>query len=157
MIKTSTFTVLAKINTLVLLILLTSLTSFTVVAKPHNSETKTSNNKPHATILEVTKDSLQAKIESVNNRKGLEEELKTKVLSIYQAAQDNLNNIENYKARNANFSQSTKLSSETLKKYIKDIDLILSSVNKKMNVDLSKISTEELAQREILEKAKSVP
>lgn len=153
--KTSTSTVLTKFNALLLLILLTCFTSLSVGAKSHNAESKTSSNpKSHTTVLEVTKDSLQAKIESVNNRKGLEEELKTKVLSIYQTAQDNLNNIENYKARNANFSQSTKLSSDALKKYLKDIEQILSRVSKQNEVDLSKLSTEELAQREILEKSK---
>ena len=34
------------------------------------------------TALDITKDSLQAKIEAINTRQGLDEALKTKVLSI---------------------------------------------------------------------------
>ncbi|MEI6334754.1 MAG: hypothetical protein WCS87_09365 [Methylococcaceae bacterium] len=42
------------------------------------------------TTFEITKDSLQAKIEAINTREGLDDALKSKALSIYQSAQDNL-------------------------------------------------------------------
>jgi potassium efflux system protein len=45
------------------------------------------------TALEINKDSLQAKIEAIKTRQGLDEAQKSKVLSIYQSAQDNLGNI----------------------------------------------------------------
>ena len=38
--------------------------------------------------LELNKEGLQAKIEAINSRQGLDETLKSKILSIYQAATD---------------------------------------------------------------------
>ncbi|MEY3787636.1 MAG: hypothetical protein RLZ75_1843, partial [Pseudomonadota bacterium] len=58
--------------------------------------------------IELNKEGLQTKIDAINSRQGLDEALKSKILSVYQAAQDNLNNSENYKARAIDFNVAIK-------------------------------------------------
>ena len=75
-----------------------------------------------STALQVTKDTLQAKIEAINTRKGLDETIKSKVLSIYQSAQDNLGNTESFKTRIGDFTQAVKEAPEKTKKLQKEIE-----------------------------------
>ena len=96
------------------------------------------------TALDMTKDSLQAKIEAINTRQGLDEALKTKVLSIYQTAQDNLGNIERFKAQTIGFNQAIKEAPEKTKQLQKDIEQTLLTVSKQKPEDFSKLPTEEL-------------
>ena len=83
-----------KIYPLLFLFLIAFVSSSETWAKQATPETG-----QKSTTLEITKDSLQAKIEAINNRTGLDEAQKSKVLSIYQSAQDNLSNTETFKAR----------------------------------------------------------
>jgi len=106
------------------------------------------------TTLEITKDTLQAKIEAINTRQGLDEALKSKVLSIYQSAQDNLGNSESFKARIGEFNQAIKQAPEKTKKLQKEIEQTLLKVSKQKPEDFSRIPTEELDQRLIIEKEK---
>ena len=103
--------------------------------------------------LEMTKDSLQAKIEAINIRQGLAEAQKSKVLSIYQSAQDNLNNSENFKARIVDFTQAVKQAPEKTKNLQKEIEQTLLKVSKQKAEDFSNIPTEELDQHLVIEKA----
>ena len=107
-----------------------------------------------STALEITKDTLQAKIEAINTRQGLDESLKSKVLSIYQSAQDNLGNSESFKARTIDFNQAVKQAPEKTKKLQKEIEQTLQKVSKQKPEDFSRIPTEELDQRLIIEKGK---
>ncbi len=109
---------------------------------------------PKNTALDMTKDSLQAKIEAINTRQGLDEALKTKVLSIYQSAQDNLGNIERFKAQTIGFNQAIKEAPEKTKQLQKDIEQTLLTVSKQKPEDFSKLATAELEQRLNLEKGK---
>ena len=118
------------------------------------AKTVVPDTKQKSTALEISKDTLQAKIEAINTRQGLDEALKSKVLSIYQSAQDNLGNIENFKARIGNFNQALKQAPETTKKLQKEVEQTLLKVSKQKPEDFSKIPTEELDQRLILEKGK---
>jgi potassium efflux system protein len=104
-----------------------------------------------STTIEITKDTIQAKIEAINTRQGLDEALKSKVLSIYQAALDNLSNNEGFKARIADFTQAVKQAPEETKKLQKEIEQTLLKVSKQRSEDFTRIPTEELGQRLIIE------
>ena len=80
--------------------------------------------------VELNKEGLQAKIEAINSRQGLDEALKSKILSIYQAAQDNLSNSEDYKARTIDFNVAIKDAPEQTKKQQKDIEQITVKIAK---------------------------
>lgn len=103
---------------------------------------------------ELNKEGLQAKIEVINSRQGLDEALKSKILSVYQAALDNLNNSEDYKARTNDYNLTIKLAPEQIKKRLKDIEQITAKIAKQKPEDFNRISTEELDQRLIIEKGK---
>ena len=107
-----------------------------------------------STAFEISKDALQAKIEAINTRQGLDEAEKSKVLSIYQATQDNLSNSENFKTRIADFTKAVKQAPEKTKKLQKEIEQTLQKISKQKPEDFSRIPAEELAQRLILEKGK---
>src|SRR5664280_2385042 len=134
---------------LLLLLLLIFFGSTETWAKPAAPDTGQKN-----TTLEITKDTLQTKIEAINTRQGLDEALKSKVLSIYQAAQDNLSNSESFKARIIDFTQAVKKAPEETKKLQKEIEQTLLKVSKQKPEDFTKIPTEELDQRLIIEKEK---
>ena len=95
------------------LILYTCLISVNIHAKPH------ADFKAQTTIIDISKEAVQTKIDTVNNRKGIDDTLKSRILSIYQSAQDNLTNIENYKIRSHDFNVAIKQSPNLLKNYQK--------------------------------------
>ena len=128
-----------------LLLLIIFLGSAETWAKPVAPDFKNKN-----TTFEITKDTLQVKIETINTRQGLDETLKSKVLSIYQSAQDNLGNRESYEIRIADFKQAP----EKTKGLQKEIGQALLKVSKQKKEDFSRTSTEELEQRLVFEKEK---
>ena len=138
-----------SIYPLLLLLLTLFLGSTEALAKSPASDTEQKN-----TTLEITKDTLQTKIDAINARQGLDETQKSKVLSIYQSAQDNLNNSENFKARISDFNQAVKQAPEKTKKLQKEIEQTLLKVSKQKPEDFNRIPTEELDQRLIIEKGK---
>ncbi|NOS87542.1 MAG: mechanosensitive ion channel [Methylococcaceae bacterium] len=105
---------------------------------------------------ELSKDKLQAKIAAINTRQGLDETLKSKVLSIYQSAEDNLNNSESFKLRINDYSLAIKLAPEKTKKLQKDIEQTLLKTAKQKAEDFTDISTETLEQRLTLEKGRLI-
>jgi len=108
----------------------------------------------HSAGLEITKESLAAKIEAINTRQGLDDATKSKVLKLYQSAQDNLNNIELFNTRTGQFKQAIKQASYDTKKLQKEVaDTQLKLAKQKLE-DFSAIPTEELDQRLIIEKEK---
>lgn len=104
--------------------------------------------------FETNKDTLKAKIEAINSREGIDEATKSKLLSIYQAAEDNLTNIEKFKAQTADFKAAIKQAPEQTKKLQKELEQALLKVSKQKLEDFSRIPVEELEQRLILEKGK---
>ena len=137
----------SSLSSLVLLLLIVFYNPVTVSAK-----TAVSTNIQNSALIEITAKTLEAKIESINSRKGLDDPLKSKVLSIYQSAQDNLSSNESYKAKTELFNQAIKTAPETIKQRLKDIDQLLTKIGKQKLEDFNRISTDELIQREILEK-----
>ena len=72
--------------------------------------------------FELNKEGLQTKIEAINSRQGLDEALKSKLLSVYQTALDNLSNSADYTARTNDFNLAIKQAPEYTKKRLKDIE-----------------------------------
>lgn len=134
---------------LLLLFLIITLASTGVWAK----STVSGGGQKSATF-EINNDTLKAKIEAINNREGIDEATKSKLLSIYQAAEDNLGNIEKFKAQTADFKLSIKQAPEQTKKLQKELEQALLKLPKQKLEDFSRIPVEELEQRFILEKGK---
>ncbi|TAN69477.1 MAG: mechanosensitive ion channel [Methylobacter sp.] len=107
-----------------------------------------------STTLEINKDTLKVKIDTINSREGIDEATKSKLLSIYQAAEDNLGNIEKFKAQTADFKAALKQAPEQTKKLQKELEQAMLKLSKQKLEDFSRIPIEELEQRLILEKGK---
>ena len=104
--------------------------------------------------FEINKDTLKVKIDAINTREGLDEATKSKLLSIYHAAEDNLGNIDKYKAQTADFKASIKQAPEQIKKLQKELEQTSLKVSKQKQEDFSRIPVDELEQRLIIEKGK---
>ncbi len=104
--------------------------------------------------LVISKASLQVKIDSISTRQGLDEAAKSKIIKLYQSAQNNLNNIEAFNGRIAAFKQAIKQAPEQTKRLQKEIELTQPKLDKQKLEDFSVIATEELEQRLIIEKEK---
>ncbi|MFZ2404677.1 MAG: mechanosensitive ion channel domain-containing protein [Methylobacter sp.] len=104
--------------------------------------------------FEINKDTLKAKIDVINTREGIDEATKSKLLSIYQSAEDNLGNIEKFKAQTADFKAALKEAPVQTKKLQKELEQGLLKVSKQKPEDFSRIPVEELEQRLVLEKGK---
>ncbi len=139
----------ATIHPLLLLLLVIALASTGAWAK-----STTSGAGQKSATFEINKDTLKAKIDAINTREGIDDATKSKLLSIYQAAEDNLANIEKFKAQTQDFKTSLKDAPEQTKKLQKELEQTLLKVSKQKLEDFSKIPVEELEQRLILEKGK---
>lgn len=139
----------SKIHPLLLLLLIITLSSTGAWAK----STAPDVGKKSASF-EINKDTLKAKIEAINTREGIDEATKSKLLSIYQTAEDNLGNIEKFKAQTADFKAAIKQAPEQTKKLQKELEQTLLKVSKQKLEDFNRIPVEELEQRLILEKGK---
>lgn len=107
-----------------------------------------------STTFEINKDTLKAKIDTINTREGIDGATKSKLLSIYQAAEDNLANIERFNAQTADFKAALKQTPEQTKKLQKELEQSLLKLSKQKLEDFSRIPVEELEQRLVLEKGK---
>jgi potassium efflux system protein len=103
---------------------------------------------------EITKEGLQAKIDALADRKGLDEVFKTKVLAIYQQAQDDLLNIASFNERSATFKTTIQQAPDLTKKLQKDIESASAKQAKPNADEFSKIPIDELTQRLVIEQDK---
>lgn len=140
-----------RFNNLVHLLLLVCIVSGGLSATANAQATPA---KPQNAGLEINKDTLQAKIDAINTRQGFDELIKGKLLKFYQSAQDNLGNIETFKARSAEFKQAIKAAPDATKNLQKDIALTQSRLAKQKPDDFASIAPEELEQRLVIEKEK---
>ncbi len=126
------------------------------VFSPAVALAKTSTTKVVADLstLDVSKDALKSKIAAINARQGLDDATKSKMLSIYQSAEDNLNNAERFNALTQAFKAAPNKAPDETKRLQKEIEQALSKVGKQKTEDFSNIPTEELDQRLIIEKGK---
>ena len=113
-----------------------------------------SGHKLRETSMVISKESLQSKIDALNDRKGLDEALKTKLLSLYQASQDNLSTVDNAKARIITFNQAIKQAPSDMIALQKEIDQTQARVSKQKIDDYSQFSTQELEQKIINDKGR---
>jgi len=143
------FPTLVKPCAFLIIVLIISLSPSSVWAKNTESDAGQSG-----TNLAIDKNTLKAKIDAINSREGIDDITKSKLLSIYQAAEDNLGNIEKFKAQTNDFQASLKQAPEQTKKLQKEIEQTLLRVSKQKQEDFSRIPVEELEQRLILEKGK---
>ena len=123
--------------------------SFAETAQLNSDVSQTASPMP-----EITKESLQAKIDALAERKGLDEVVKSRVLAIYQAAQDNLVNISTFNERTAALKQTIKQAPELSRKLQKEIDQASQKQPKPDTDEFRKIPVEELTQRLVIEKDK---
>ncbi|MDP2902588.1 MAG: mechanosensitive ion channel [Methylovulum sp.] len=120
----------------------------------HTAKVQAAQSSHQNTGFEVTKDTLQAKIDAINTRQGFDGLIKAKLLKSYQSAQDNLGNIETFKAHTTDFKQAIKIAPDKTKQLQKDIEQAQSKPAKQPPEKFSHIATEELDQRLIIEKEK---
>ena len=102
----------------------------------------------------VTKDMLQAKIDNLNSRQGIDAITKSKVLAIYQSAKDNLIAIENFRSRSVEFNLEIKKAPETTKNLQKKIARTLQNPSAQSSDNFNHLSAEELNLRLVIEKGK---
>ncbi len=113
-----------------------------------------SDTTKHVSTSEITKESLQAKIDALADRKGLDEAFKSKVLAIYQEAQDDLLSIATFNERSVAFKNAIQQAPDLTKKLQKDIDLASAKQPKPNADEFTKIPVEELTQRLVIEQDK---
>ncbi|MCK9395262.1 MAG: mechanosensitive ion channel [Methylobacter sp.] len=139
----------SKILSLLFLLLIIALDSNEAWAK----STAPDAGQKNATF-QINKDTLKAKIDAINAREGIDEATKSKLMSIYQAAEDNWGNIEKFKAQAAAFKAAIKQAPEQTKRLQKELELAPQKASRQKQEDFSRIPVEELEQRLILEKGK---
>jgi len=139
-----------KINVVLTIILLLSFG-----AGPLWAESNASAVKPKALASEIGKKEIQEKIEAVNKRQGLEDALKTKVLAIYQEAEDNLDHSGKFAEQEAGYKAALKTAPVQTRRLQKEIESYPQKAGKQKSEDWDSIPTEELEQRLIIEKGKA--
>lgn len=136
-----------RIHPLLFLLLVVALGSSGAWAKSAASDAGQKN-----PMFQINKDTLKAKIDAINTREGIDEATKSKLLSIYQTAEDNLANIEKFKAQTADFKAALKQAPEQTKRLQKEIEQASLKASRQKPEDFSRIPVEELEQRLIIEK-----
>jgi potassium efflux system protein len=101
-----------------------------------------------------TKDSAQAKIDAINAREGIDEAAKSRIIKLYQSAQDNLGSLEAFKAQTTDFKKAIQQAPEKTKNLHKEIDQSQLKLTKQKLEDFNRIPVEELEQRLIIEREK---
>lgn len=104
---------------------------------------------------EVGDKDVRAKIEALNKRQGLDEALKTKVLAIYQEAEENLTQGDKHAAQAAAFGAALKTAPQQTRRLREEVAASQRRADKPKGEDWSAIPTEELEQRLIIEKSKA--
>lgn len=103
---------------------------------------------------EITQNLVKAKIEAIKTLTDIDENTKAALLKTYKLAQDDLANIDGFKAKAAEFENAMKNSPADVRKLQRDIEQTRQKLNKASQEDFSKLLVEELEQRLILEKDK---
>jgi len=102
----------------------------------------------------VSNVTIQAKIDALNKRQGLDETLKTAVLKLYQSTADNLASTDDFNLQATAFKTAITEAPEQTKKLQKEIEQLQQKTAKPKADEFSKIPLAELEQRLIIEKGK---
>lgn len=117
-------------------------------------ETWAQNPETKAGTAEIKQESLQAKIESLSTRQGLDEALKNKILKYYQSSLDNIAATTEFNFQSSLLQKSLQQAPDKIKKQQKEIEQLQQKLSKQIIEDFSHIPIEELEQRLIIEKGK---
>ncbi|MFI3188270.1 MAG: mechanosensitive ion channel [Methylococcales bacterium] len=107
-----------------------------------------------STTLDTTQASVLAKIDSLTNRKDLEEALKSTVLTIYHSTQDELTNITAFNERTTAFKDAIQKAPDATKKLQRDIEQASEKPQTPDKQEFVKIPVDELTQRLAIEQYK---
>lgn len=118
------------------------------------AESVTPDIRSKQAIFEITKSALYAKIELINANPNLDEAIKSKALTLYQAVLINIGNAENFRQRTSDFKQALRPALGTSNNLPKEISPSLFKTPQQKSGDLNRIPTEELGQQLIDEKEK---
>lgn len=102
----------------------------------------------------ITKAGIQTKIKTINARQDVDEATKSKVLSYYKSALDNLSLGEEFNAHSEQFKQALKQVSGQSKDLQAAIEQAQLKQGGQVSEDFTKIPVEELTQRLIMENGK---
>jgi len=130
---------------------------FLLLAAPAPSWTKApvaADLKPSDTALLYTQDTLQDKLNSLKDGQGMEESSKSRIVKHYESAINNLGLIETFKQRTAAFKRSIKEAPAESKRIQSEINQFQAQNAQPTPQDFSRVGTEELEQRLVLEKEK---
>ena len=100
----------------------------------------------------ISQAQLQTKIEAVKAQQGLDEPARNQILALYQSIQDNLNTIEGFNNKTAEYERAIKQAPERTKKLQLEFEQAQQKGTKQKPEDFSNIPAQELEQRLIIEK-----
>lgn len=139
-----------KINVVLTTILLICLGSGQLWAEPTAPAAKSKG-----LSAGISKKEVQDKIEALNRRQGVDEALKTKVLAIYQEAEDDIDHSRKFAEQEGNYKAALKTAPIQTRKLQNEIESYPQKAGKQKSEDWGNIPTEELEQRLIIEKSKA--
>lgn len=116
------------------------------------AESTTAGNIKKSPSFEISRNDLQNKIDSLNAKQGLDEEIKTRLLKFYQSALDQFDAVERFQMLDITFQDSLRqapLQSKALEKEIEREQRQLSRIKPE---NYKKIPPDELKLRLIIEK-----
>lgn len=113
-----------------------------------------SDTTKNSTGYDITKASLQNKIEALSDRQDIDAAIKDKLIKLYNADKNNLDTLESNKSRAAQYKETGKSAPEEIKKIQKELAQLQEKSDKFKSEDFNKISIDELDQRLLIEKDK---
>ncbi len=149
-----------NVSPLRLLITLSQLSFFVlscVLALTVHAETKRDKNAANEITQitgELSLDTLNNKIKSITDKQGLDEAIKNKIISHYQATKENLENTQWFKSQTLLFQDALKTAPFKVKALQTDIIHAETHLKDKTTEYFQNIPTDELEQRYIIEKGK---
>ncbi len=121
---------------------------FLLAAMPCLATVATSTEPPY------TQARLQDKINDLDGKQDIEDGIKSRLLTLYRSAKNNLDTLDAFIQRKAAFKRSIKEAPLETKRLQNEINQLQAQLAQQVPEDFSRISTEELEQRLILEKEK---
>jgi potassium-dependent mechanosensitive channel len=110
---------------------------------------------PTGNHTETTSDQIQAKIDAVKAKQGMDEAIKTQLVNLYQSIRDNLNITQAYNAKVTEFEDALRQGPEKIKKLQLEFEQSQQKFAKQKPEDFARIGNQELEQRLLIEKNKA--
>lgn len=103
----------------------------------------------------LSKPMVENKIKALNEKQGLDEASKTKIVATYQAIQEQLDSQQQYRDKAAYYQESLQSAPMKLKSLQAEISRLQAPTADKKQESFQAIPTDELEQRYLIEKSKS--